>query len=221
MRRVPSISPRPIRARNAEEKRRRRQEILRAAERLWQDYPYHALSMNQVAQEARLAKGTLYLYFNTKEELFLALLGEQLNTWFANLQATLQESPPRSAEDCAELFIQAAQRQEPLLKLLALMNTVIIPGVDERVRFDFRRQLLRSVFPILELLPFDRRLNLRMLMQLYAVSTGWYIVTCRHQDEPIGEGGLVMPPELQPTPAFAREFPVACRAVIRATVQEA
>ena len=61
---MPSEPVRPARARSAEEKNQRRDDILRAAERLWTSTTYAELSMNQVAREAKLAKGTLYLYFD-------------------------------------------------------------------------------------------------------------------------------------------------------------
>jgi AcrR family transcriptional regulator len=51
----------------------RRQSILAAAERVFVTKGFEAATMEQVAEEAALAKGTLYLYFTSKEDLFLGL----------------------------------------------------------------------------------------------------------------------------------------------------
>lgn len=47
--------------------------ILRVAERLMQEKGINALNMDEVAHASRLAKGTLYLYFKSKEDILAAL----------------------------------------------------------------------------------------------------------------------------------------------------
>lgn len=57
---------------------RKRRQILEAASRIFAERDYHAVSMDQVARRARVGKGTLYRYFDSKEDLFLALLDSAL-----------------------------------------------------------------------------------------------------------------------------------------------
>ncbi len=54
----------------------KRKEIAEAAKELFTDYGYKAVSMEQIAQKSNVAKGTLYLYFTDKEDLFLYLARE-------------------------------------------------------------------------------------------------------------------------------------------------
>ena len=56
--------------RKEKEKEQRRSEIIDAAEKLFFEMGYEGVSMDDVAKETELAKGTLYLYFKNKEELF-------------------------------------------------------------------------------------------------------------------------------------------------------
>ena len=51
----------------------RRQQILDTAWGLFQENDYEHVNIIDVAKGAGLAKGTVYLYFKTKEELFLSL----------------------------------------------------------------------------------------------------------------------------------------------------
>ncbi|WP_082651662.1 TetR/AcrR family transcriptional regulator [Gorillibacterium timonense] len=54
----------------------RRQQILDAAARSFSIYGYKATTMDQVAKDAKVGKGTIYTFFADKEELFRAILNE-------------------------------------------------------------------------------------------------------------------------------------------------
>jgi AcrR family transcriptional regulator len=56
----------------------RHQEILEAARRIFARLGYAATNVEDVAKEAGMAKGTVYLYFKSKEEVFAAVLANDL-----------------------------------------------------------------------------------------------------------------------------------------------
>lgn len=60
--------------RKEREKLRRREEIIDAAEVVIFSKGYENATMDDVAREAELSKGTLYLYFSSKEELYFAIV---------------------------------------------------------------------------------------------------------------------------------------------------
>lgn len=60
--------------RKEQEKEERRITIISAAERLFSSRGYDNVTVEDVAREARLAKGTLYLYFKNKEALYVAVV---------------------------------------------------------------------------------------------------------------------------------------------------
>jgi len=64
------------RERRQREADNRRMEILEAAQRLFWQKGYTATSIPQIAREAELAPGTIYLYFRSKEALYVELLME-------------------------------------------------------------------------------------------------------------------------------------------------
>ncbi|OAQ38471.1 hypothetical protein A5893_13680 [Pedobacter psychrophilus] len=55
--------------RKQKEKENRRDDILKAAEKVMQANGLHGLSIDLIASETELAKGTIYLYFKSKEEI--------------------------------------------------------------------------------------------------------------------------------------------------------
>ena len=64
-------------------------EILAAARNLMDRQGADALTMDEIAAAAGVAKGTLYLYFQSKDELILALLSQVGETMALDVQAFL------------------------------------------------------------------------------------------------------------------------------------
>lgn len=62
-----------IQERKEREKERRRQQIIVAAKRVFSEKGFNKATMEDIAQEAELSPGTLYLYFKNKEELYASL----------------------------------------------------------------------------------------------------------------------------------------------------
>jgi AcrR family transcriptional regulator len=86
-----------ITERKEREKEQRRKDIVDAAERIFFSKGVRAATMDDVAEAAELSKGTLYLYFKNKEELYYAinLRGIQILT---NLFRKASEEGPTGLE---------------------------------------------------------------------------------------------------------------------------
>ena len=69
-------------------KSERRASILTAAGKLFAARDFDAISVDDIAKKAQLAKGTFYLYFATKETPFLELVAQQLETWVSDPRGT-------------------------------------------------------------------------------------------------------------------------------------
>lgn len=73
-------------ARPPEDNAKRRQ-ILEGARRIFVRTGFDTASMNDVTREAGVSKSTLYVYFRSKEELFQALISEERERYFAEIEA--------------------------------------------------------------------------------------------------------------------------------------
>jgi AcrR family transcriptional regulator len=74
-----------------------RQEILRAAETIFTRHDFHEVLMEDVAQECGVGKGTLYRYFPSKHDLYLAVMFEGIGALRDDLQVALRK-PGEPAE---------------------------------------------------------------------------------------------------------------------------
>jgi AcrR family transcriptional regulator len=90
----------------ADDKHARGHSILDAAERLWRAKPNTPINMAEVAQEAGLAKGTVYLYFASKEALLLALHERQIGAYFTAMQVRLGQAQVITADEMIDLVTQ-------------------------------------------------------------------------------------------------------------------
>jgi AcrR family transcriptional regulator len=130
------------RARKAEDKLERRQAITRAALEIWSEgTTFAAFNMAEVAERAGLAKGTIYLYFATKESLLLSLLAEQLWAWFDEFDARLDSgSGTWSAQRVAQLWATTMESRDPLMRLLSLLETILEHniGYEDALAFKVR-----------------------------------------------------------------------------------
>jgi AcrR family transcriptional regulator len=66
--------------RTRDEQAAKRERILASALKLFAAEPYQAVTMDRVAEAAGVAKGTLYLYFPSKDALYLGVLSDSLDT---------------------------------------------------------------------------------------------------------------------------------------------
>ncbi len=79
-----------LNARRKREKEARRAAILDAAESLVAARGYASLTMDAVAREAELSKGTLYLYFENRDALCAAIAHRTISTFFPLLRERLE-----------------------------------------------------------------------------------------------------------------------------------
>lgn len=166
------------RARNDEEKKERRRAILDAAAALWAQSSYDALTMDAVADRTGLAKGTLYRYFATKEELLLELLERLLVEWLDVVDGRLDSARgDLGATQVGKILGGSLAGREALLRLLTLVGGILEHSIPDARARGFK-VLLRT-----RLSQTARRLALRLpslgeagatrfLLHAYALLTG-------------------------------------------------
>jgi AcrR family transcriptional regulator len=132
------------RARQPEQKEERRKAILQAAHLLWTECTFEQFTMSHLAQRLGLAKGTLYLYFETKEELFLALLDELLEAWLGELAVRFRRlRRPVSARALALAVSASLESRRELVRLLPLVETLLDRGASDQAALAFEQRMLQ------------------------------------------------------------------------------
>ncbi|TPP06562.1 TetR/AcrR family transcriptional regulator [Rhizobium glycinendophyticum] len=118
----------------------KRGQILDGAKRVFMKMGYDAASMNDVTREAGVSKGTIYVYFQSKEELFAALIDRAKGQFTDTVRETLAQSV--SAEDGLRRFGQAFANRIFNSEMIASMR--ILLGVIDRMPLLCQRYLADS-----------------------------------------------------------------------------
>lgn len=71
----------------------KRRLILATAARLFAEQPFHEVTLDQVAADARVGKGTLYVYFESKDHLYAAAVAEGLSELADTIDGRLRTAP--------------------------------------------------------------------------------------------------------------------------------
>jgi AcrR family transcriptional regulator len=170
------------RARKPEDKDQRRRDILAAAQSLWPRTGFTQLTMTAVAENAGIAKGTVYLYFASKEQLLLALLEEQFHEWFDALAAALDrhEAAGLDAGAFASLVASSLADRTSLAGLIAILDSILEHNVDlataRRFKTGLRRRTLEAAPRVERLLGLRAGQGARLLLHIHALVVGlWHM----------------------------------------------
>jgi len=92
-----------ITERKEREKEHRREEIIDAAQRIFFQKGLQLATMDDIAEAAELSKGTLYLYYKSKEDLYLAVLARGMDILYEMFSGVVAE-PESTAKKISRLL---------------------------------------------------------------------------------------------------------------------
>src|SRR5581483_6460504 len=119
----------------------KRDRILEAGLKLFANESYQAVTMDRVAEAAGVAKGTLYLYFQSKEDLYLGILSDGMETMARTYQSTVEphaDAKTRLRHAIAVTVEFYAQRRD-LLRLM-MTEEPKMPEGRNRLRDEWRER---------------------------------------------------------------------------------
>ncbi|KQV66263.1 TetR/AcrR family transcriptional regulator [Rhizobium sp. Root1220] len=107
----------------------KRKQILDGARRVFMKLGFDAASMNDVTRDAGVSKGTLYVYFANKEELFTAMIESERAAFVASMRTALAEHGDIESglHDFGTSFVMHLTDE----KVISAMRTVL--GVRDRM----------------------------------------------------------------------------------------
>jgi TetR/AcrR family transcriptional repressor of uid operon len=135
-----------------------RERIVRAAIIAFSRYGFDRTRMDDIARIAKLSKGTLYLYFRSKEDLFYAIsensikeLKEQLSALFTKSQDLIIDSQKfyvsfrRSSEQSDKVFLETiaeSPRNRKLQEMLYRQRLKVLDVVTEYLNLQIKKGFL-------------------------------------------------------------------------------
>ena len=136
------------RARSVDAKDQRRASLVSAAHTALTTASYEEVRIETVAAAAGLAKGTAYVYFASKEAMFLAVLIRELGEWFAELEGALRRVKRDATSAVPRVIATTLGARPELMTLLARLHGQLernSPEADIRAFKSFLRDRLARV----------------------------------------------------------------------------
>jgi AcrR family transcriptional regulator len=123
----------------------RREEIVGACEQLYQTMSFKDITLKEISNVTSFSRPTIYNYFHTKEEIFLALFEREYDRWNADLEKILNSEKEYDSKELAEQIAKSLERRSQLLKLLSMNNFDMEESSREELLASFKRAYGQSL----------------------------------------------------------------------------
>ena len=95
----------------------RKEEIVNACAALYETMGFKDITIRDIGAKTSFTRTSIYNYFQTKEEIFLALLQREHEAWIADLEAILRKYDTLSIDGFAHELGRTLEKRECMLKL--------------------------------------------------------------------------------------------------------
>ena len=95
----------------------RKEEIIDACAALYETMGFRDITIRDIGAKTSFTRTSIYNYFQTKEELFLALLQREHEAWIADLEELARQEGGLSVEEFADRMARTLEKRECMLKL--------------------------------------------------------------------------------------------------------
>ena len=106
--------------RSPEKTTARKEEIIAACETLYQTMGFKEITIKEIADYTSFSRPSIYNYFETKEEIFLALLQKEYERWIDDLNAVRDGHEALNRDELAGELARTLEAREQLLKLMSM-----------------------------------------------------------------------------------------------------
>lgn len=130
-----------IRARRDDQIEQRVDEIVAATARLFELHRFEEISFALIAREASFTRSNLYRYFETREDIFLALLQHDMVLWRDAVMGRLANFKG-SNRKLAEAWMALLLEHRRMIQLFAILYTLLEPNASLAALTDFKRQIV-------------------------------------------------------------------------------
>ena len=98
----------------------RKDEIINACASLYETMGFRDITIRDIGNRTTFSRTSIYNYFQTKEEIFLALLQREHQAWADDLENIANENESLTAEEFADKVARSLEKRGYMLKLMCM-----------------------------------------------------------------------------------------------------
>lgn len=130
---------------NADIAAKRKEEIVSACEKLYKSMSFRDITIKDIAKETTFTRASIYNYFETKEEIFLALYEKEYYIWNDDLEEILSSVKKFTKNSFADKIANTLEKRVMLLKLMAMNNYDMEENSRIECLISFKIAYLKSI----------------------------------------------------------------------------
>ena len=98
----------------------RREEIIAACRKLYETMSFKDITLKEIGQQTSFTRTSIYNYFETKEEIFLALFAQEYELFTEDLDCLRKQNESLTLDELSSALAHALERRPLMLKLLSM-----------------------------------------------------------------------------------------------------
>ena len=98
----------------------RKEEIIEACARLYETMSFKEITIKEIGAATSFTRTSIYNYFETKEEIFLALLQKEYELWVEAMDAVMADQSAMTRDELAQTIARTLTDRPRLLRLLSM-----------------------------------------------------------------------------------------------------
>lgn len=98
----------------------KKEEIIKACEELYEETSFKDITIKGIGEQGKFSRTSIYYYFQTKEEIFLALFKKEYENWIKDLEELYSKNEELTKENFADKLAKTIEKRTNLLKLLSM-----------------------------------------------------------------------------------------------------
>ena len=98
----------------------KKEEIIKACEELYKEKSFKDITIKGIGEQGKFSRTSIYYYFQTKEEIFLALFTKEYEKWIKDLEELYSKNEELTKEKFANELAHTIEKRKNLLKLLSM-----------------------------------------------------------------------------------------------------
>ncbi len=161
----------------------RKDEIINACEELYQTKSFKEITLKDISEKTTFSRPSIYNYFQTKEEIFLALFKREYEKWIKDLEDIYIKNDKLEKVEFAKQIALSIEKRQQLLKLLSMNLYDMEANSRMEQLVDFKRSYGKSLKSIKKCLDkFFKNMNEeekeKFIFSFFPLMYGIYPYTC-------------------------------------------
>ena len=117
----------------------RREEIINACKILYESMGFKDVTIKEIARYTSFSRPSIYNYFETKEEIFLAILEKEYWLWVEELENVMDENASLSRDEIARTLAKTLCDRELILKIVSMNHFDMEANSRKEALVEFKR----------------------------------------------------------------------------------